>query len=708
MIKAYKNLIVFLAFFIAFGGILLLQYKSYTSTRHLIQTNQELLEEMDYTNNVQFFQTHLLLFDQALQNLISNQDEESIKDLKREIKIISLSLNYIKTFLSNQHYDLKINDFEIPIKSKLAIGNELIVDLETNKSLSEDLVSKANQLDELNNSINSKLIELEDLSENNLKEKTELINQEEQKSLQSNLFFAIISSLLFGLALYYIFSQISRQNQLIDALHSSQEKEKSLAKIKESFLANMSHEIRTPLNAIMGFTTVLEKESISDKAKELVATIKSSGAQLVTIVNQILDISKIEEGMIRIEHQPFLLASVIDKIDDTFRMAIESKGLTYSIIRDFNPTVELIGDEYRWIQILTNLIGNAVKFTSTGEIKFTIQDLNNSKIQFIVSDTGIGIAENKLETIFERFEQADNHTTRKYGGSGLGLSIVKHLVEILQGTIEVKSQENKGSEFSVILSFSTADINALPKVDNNEHFKQINIDAKILVVEDNAINLKLIEHWFNKKNLEFNSASTGSEAIAILSKSQYDIILMDIQMPDMDGIECTEFIRNTLHHSTPIIGMTAHTMKHEIIRCYEAGMNSHISKPIDEDRFFKLIGFFLAIDNSVLVSREYLTELSKGDERFIKDILNEFLNQTPLEIEKLTTAFYSENLAEIKTIAHTLKTNFSYLGADAKLLILFQVVEEWTEIPVHYNHLYIINYLFEKSRIKATLLLSQI
>lgn len=713
MLHKKHNFLLLLAFLIAYGGILILQYKSYTKTQTLIQSNKDLLEEMDYTNNVQFFQTHLSLYDNNLQAVVIQKDEQSINDLKREIKILSLSLNYINTYLSTQNRDFEIDEFNQTMKSKLEIGNELISDLERKKTISPELISRGNQMEELNLIINNKLIEIEDISEQIIIDKTESINKNEEQSIKNNLYFTIISTLLFGLALYFIFSRIKKQNQLIDALQISKEKEIKLNKIKENFLANMSHEIRTPLNAIMGFTAILEKESISDKAKEITATIKNAGTQLVTIVNQILDLSKIEEGKIRIEQQPFILNSVLSKIEDSFRIMIESKGLKFIIQREFDPSLELIGDEYRLIQILTNLIGNANKFTEKGEIRFTIKeeklDANTTTIQFNISDTGIGIEENKLETIFERFEQADNDTTRKYGGSGLGLAIVQQLVGLLKGSINVKSQLNKGSEFIVSIPFVISQIdNRKPTMDESDQFKPIDITAKILIVEDNPINIKLIQHWFDHKNINLTTVTSGSEAIEILEKNEFDIIYMDIQMPEMDGIECTKIIRNKLGIITPIIAMTAHTMKHEILQCYDAGMNAHISKPLDENQFFGMMGYFQSIDNSGLVSLPYLQDLSKGDTNFIKDLLTEFLVQTPLEIEKLTKAFYSENLLEIKTIAHTLKTNFSYLGADSNLLSLIQIVEDWTEIPSHYNHLYLIKYLFEKSKIKVNLLLAEL
>ena len=704
--KGSKNVVYILVLFlIAFGIALALQYNSYRQSKTLIEQNSILLEEMEYSNNIQFFQTHLLLLDQHLEDIGRKNDAILIEDLNRELKIIKLTVNYLHTYLIAHSYQKEANNFLILINRKINTGYEVIRDIENSGLISNTNIQQLKQDENLNELINDQLIELEEKSESEVMKNTELINKAGVKSLKSSLYYLVLSCILFGLAMYYIFTRIRVQTNLINALHLAKEKEAKLIKIKEDFLANMSHEIRTPLNAILGFTDLLDKEIISENAKKFLQIMKNSGTQLSSIVNQILDLSKIEDGLLRMEEKPFSLATVIQELEDTFRIPIESKGIKFVVENQIDNSICLLGDQYRLVQILTNLLANAIKFTDQGTIQFiaTGEHISDQQvmIKFKIKDTGIGIEKGNLNRIFDRFEQADNNTTRIYGGSGLGLSIVKRLLDLQGGSIDVKSDLNQGTEFTVSIPFKLEN-----SVDSN--YKEVSTitafklpkDLKILLVEDNSINIQLIQHWFKNYNLPIRVSSNGREAIDRIREENFDLILMDIQMPEMDGHQCTQRLRQEYHFDGPIIGMTAHTMKQDMIKCYDSGMNAHIPKPILEEQLFQLIQDFSLIIQSELVNHSYLLELAKGNQTFLNDLLNEFLVQTPIELENLKIAFYNEDLPLIRSTAHTLKTNFGYLGLNTTIMSFIQKTEDLDSLPTDYNQFFLLDYLFARTKVK--------
>jgi CheY-like chemotaxis protein len=371
---------------------------------------------------------------------------------------------------------------------------------------------------------------------------------------------------------------------------------KASAAVKENFLANMSHEIRTPLNAVLGFTNILQKTKLETEQREYVDIIQTSGDNLLSIVNDILDLSKIEAGMMRIEEAPFRVSDIISTVETMLKPKAEEKKLQFVVNLDSQVPEIVSGDAVRLTQILVNLVSNSIKFTEEGGVylRVTMVKKENgvAKLEFLVRDTGIGIPSEKQPTIFDRFEQAEAETTRRFGGTGLGLSIVKNLVELQKGTISLFSQNGNGSSFTVELSFKICDVESTAK---REIKKQANISdnskskIKVLIAEDNAMNQRLIKHLMQSRGYHFDLVFNGIQAIESLKKQTYDMVLMDIQMPEMDGYTATRQIRNELNLHIPIIAMTAHAMSGEKEKCIRAGMNDYLSKPIDEEILFDLI-----------------------------------------------------------------------------------------------------------------------
>lgn len=387
------------------------------------------------------------------------------------------------------------------------------------------------------------------------------------------------------------------EKALIQAKESA-EKAKRIAeeamRSKQQFLSNMSHEIRTPITAIIGFSKVVLKTDLSEKQKEYITAIKTSSDALLVLINDILDLAKVDAGKMTFDQLPFNLKSSISIMLHLFDIKFHEKGLKLVTQFDNNIPEMLLGDSVRLNQIMLNLLSNAIKFTPEGEINVNIQvkgeDDENVIIEFVVSDTGIGIPENMLPTIFENFEQATTSTTRLFGGTGLGLAIVKKLVEIQGGVIDVKSKLNEGSTFSFILRFKkckteTPKTSNLSEIELDQNLKHL----KVLVVEDVTLNQLLMKIILDDFGFEREIVDNGKMALEKLQSNSFDIVLMDLQMPEMNGFEATEVIRKKLHSNIPIIALTADITANDLAHCKEVGMNDHISKPIDEQILYHKI-----------------------------------------------------------------------------------------------------------------------
>src|SRR6187399_369823 len=341
-------------------------------------------------------------------------------------------------------------------------------------------------------------------------------------------------------------------------------------KAKQQFLSNMSHEIRTPMNAIIGFTKVLLKTDLSAKQKEYLTAIKLSGDALIVLINDILDLAKVDAGKMTFEQTPFKLALSISAMLHMFEPKIQEKNL--ELVKEYDNRIPevLLGDSVRLHQIILNLVSNAVKFTTKGKITVSVklihEDEQKVTIEFAVTDTGIGIETDKIEKIFENFQQASSHTSRLYGGTGLGLSIVKQLIEPQGGSIRVKSKINEGSVFSFILDFQKTNAEVEAEAEILELDPQIK-NIKVLVVEDIALNQLLMKTLLDDFGFEQDIAANGKIAIEKLKSKSYDIILMDLQMPEMNGFETTEFIRKTMNSKIPIIALTADVTTVDLAKC---------------------------------------------------------------------------------------------------------------------------------------------
>jgi signal transduction histidine kinase/CheY-like chemotaxis protein len=400
----------------------------------------------------------------------------------------------------------------------------------------------------------------------------------------------------------YLKNEIQHGKQIEIELKKAKEKAEKMSQVKGEFLANMSHEIRTPMNGVIGTLQLLEDTSLDEEQKEYIETAHKSADALLAILNDILDLSKIEAGKLSFENIAFNFKEIIKDIAILYSLKAEQQGV--SLVQEVDEALPdtVMGDPTRIRQIIVNLVSNALKFTRQGEVKISVnvvkKEADSVDLKVIVSDTGIGIPQAAQMTLFNAFTQADGSTTRKYGGTGLGLAIVSQLVEIMGGDLGVDSVEGEGSAFWFTANFQytgeAADIVEKPVTGN----ESLRFNAKVLLVEDNPINQMVAQKMLEKVGLKAILANNGVEALKLLNEQSFDLVLMDCQMPEMDGFDATREIRRLEmkalnQRPLPVIAMTANVMSGDRERCLEVGMDDYIGKPVQRDQLATVLGKWL-------------------------------------------------------------------------------------------------------------------
>lgn len=519
-----------------------------------------------------------------------------------------------------------------------------------------------------------------------------LVKKEKTFLPQTLLVLGVMLSGVIAFFVYFAGISVKRNRELRafqeETLRAKEEALKA-SQSKTEFLTNVSHEIRTPLNAIQGMTNLLVDTKLSADQRDCVDGIKFSADSLLSLINDVLDLAKIEAGKMELESTDFDVRKLLSAILDVFQLTSQQKGLSLKL--DYPGEVPSVfrGDPHRLRQILTNLIGNAVKFTEKGWVKIAVEAIpraeNHYILKFLVEDTGIGIAETKKEKLFQSFSQADSSTTRKFGGSGLGLSISKKIIDLMQGDIQFESEEDKGSSFwfSVVLAKGDAALIESPEINTIDE----RVGSKrILIAEDNALNRKVAAKILGRVGYLVDTVSNGKEVLGATQLTRYDAILMDCQMPHLDGYQATAVIRerekDTGKH-TPIIALTAHAMVSDRKKCLDAGMDEYLSKPFDPKTLRKVIESLTEEKNKALsfsknarrkirlkskrVDVEVLKEVIALKEvdgfAFANELLTLFSKSTPKEIAKLEKALKGKELPKVADIAHSLKSSSGNLGA---------------------------------------------
>lgn len=405
--------------------------------------------------------------------------------------------------------------------------------------------------------------------------------------------------------------EIVSRRQSEASLRQSQELALQAQKTQAAFLANMSHEIRTPMNGVLGTLDLLLDTELKPEQLQLASASKRSAASLLSLLNDILDISKVESGQLTLRHSPLELADVFADVEAALAFDANSKGIELRCPAGLVPKATYLGDSVRMRQILLNLVGNAIKFTDVGHVKVVCQEVSRTAqqavLEFSVKDTGIGIAPEHQKNLFKRFTQVDNSSTRRAQGSGLGLAIVKELVELMGGQVRLHSEPGLGTEivFSLKLGLQVDSdqatgeqpVQTTPVMQTQTMPTVQQFHGKVLVVEDAAMNQMVVCKVLERLGLASKVANNGQEAIDLLAQEQFDLVLMDGQMPVMDGYEATAMIRSGsvpgINPNIPVVALTAHAMVGEDKKCLDAGMNDYLTKPLDRAKLIEVLGKYL-------------------------------------------------------------------------------------------------------------------
>ncbi|RBN51345.1 response regulator [Flavobacterium psychrolimnae] len=476
-------------------------------------------------------------------------------------------------------------------------------------------------------------------------------------------------------------------------------------KAKQQFLSNMSHEIRTPMNAIIGFTKVLFRTDLTYKQKEYLSAIKISGDALIVLINDILDLAKVDAGKMTFEKTPFKMESSITAMLHLFENKIQEKNL--KLVKEYDNKIPdvLVGDPIRLHQIVLNLVSNAVKFTFKGKITVSVDLLHEDHekviLKFAVTDTGIGISEEKIGTIFENFQQATSGTSKLYGGTGLGLAIVKQLVEPQGGTIRVNSIIHEGSTFSFTLPFQKTNDKAQLENEVTKIESELK-NIKVLVVEDIPLNQLLMKTLLDDFGFERDIAENGKIAIEKLKEKEYEIILMDLQMPEMNGFEATEYIRKTMKSTIPIIALTADVTTVDLAKCKAVGMDDYLAKPVDEKQLYNKIVSILnqsklnklpqnqidKFEDNIVTEEKircinlgYLNQRTKSNPKLMMEMITLYLGQVPPLVQTMKQSLADQNWSLLAASAHKMIPSFSIVGISSNYENMAKKIQELATAP---------------------------
>jgi len=663
------------------GLIIVTQLFTNQSTVALKNGNIQAVETYKINNRMQLIVN--LSFD--LQSKFGNYflpiDGGRVEKLSDSLTLLGVNTSILNSAISKLGYADAAGRIDTLVQNQIDHSYRILTATQFGNTSERNSLTDSLRRSQIGDKVYAGCLDVQKLLEKNL-EQTLITNTKQAGVLSTyNRILAIIAIVAILLLVTVIIKRQSRQIQLIEELKLAESNALKSKNAKDHFVANMSHELRTPLNALIGFGNLLNKTDLNSRQREYADIIRSSGYNLLNIVNDVLDLSKIEAGKLRLVNKPFNINNVLADIERMFSASLAEKDLTYEWHIDKSIPANLKGDSERLKQILINLIGNAIKFTTIGGIQLNAgivweeEDSGTYKLGFTIKDSGSGIPNEKLQSIFERFEQLEHVTIRQHGGTGLGLTIVRNLVERMGGAISVYSEVGVGSEFSFTCVFEKAE-SATVNDQGKKCFDAYSLsNLKILAAEDNRANQTLLKHMLGKYKADITIVENGREVIDLLKQNNYDLVLMDIQMPVMDGYTAIKHIREELRSDKTIIAMTAYVSEDEIQKCLTSGFNGYIAKPIEEDILINLISkntkekASTAVHQSRSSDLGFLKELVGDDPGTIAEIITEMKNQWKIDRVELDAAVKESNTGEIKRILHRIKSTFSPLGPNHPLFL---------------------------------------
>ena len=683
-LKADTKAKVAISLLLGLAIMISVQLLSRRGIKDLVVANNQMVESFQAAKLLEGFKVAVVSFENVVRGYFITGDSTYIQNLNAGIVTAQTYLSDLKKELDQEEFSKDLQTLDHLLHAKVIFSQHVIeayneggqgkaqalYDTQLGKTLQDSIELVADNL---------LIIEDQQIGQSILENETQA-----RRVLRLQSTGNILVGLITALAIFFLFRDLKKRDNLLNALHKAKEEAEHNKLLEEQFMANMSHEIRTPLNAILGFSNLLSRTHLSPKQVEFTNTIRQSSENLLVIVNDILDFSKIEEGMMHLENIPFRVRDIAHALERMFLPRIEEKGINLFIKVGNDVPDFMQGDPTRLLQILANLTNNAMKFTEEGKITIDIrvvQELGTRLfLEIVVRDTGIGIPKEKMNEIFLRFHQAEADTTRRYGGTGLGLSIVKRLVELQGGSIKADSKEGEGTSFTVVLPFQI--VTAPPAEASGPHVPKPLISTasgasqvRLLIAEDNLLNQRLLQLLLAEWGITFEIVPNGIEALAALRRQPFDLVLMDIQMPEMDGYTATALIRQEWGGSIPVIAMTAHAMASEREKCLSYGMNDFLSKPIQENDLHDMIARWapraeeisLSPPGKKMVNLNYLVEMSKGKTAFIREMAELFLQQAPKEMATMEEALASEDLDQLRRSAHSMKSTAGFMGLAASV-----------------------------------------
>lgn len=686
-LKKYTKSIIVFSSLISICLVLFIAFSADFYISRMSKNNTELYSAYRISELMKSFKSNITILERKQRGYVVTGDAKFLEAYKLKESETKTYLKSMEKYFSGKpeeeaFYKLKELTYKKLMEAKDLTSsiNNIGVPGGNNTAQSEDINSITeitNTVDEINDSLSKTTKILLDNSEG-------YVSASKNWSLLE-ITLAIIAAIT---AVIILITDINTRNKLENELRIAKKLADKNAIMKEQFMANMSHEIRTPMNSILGFSDLLKKTNLDKTQSEYLMAVKSSGSNLLNIINDILDFSKIEAGKLSIEKISFNVLDLLESLKVMFTPKSEEKQITFKLNIDKNIPTYIFGDPTRLTQILINLINNAIKFTNQGEVKLSceVKSIEHDMVQLVfkITDTGIGIPTDKTTSVFERFNQGNTETTRKYGGNGLGLAIVKQLVEIQNGDITLKSKEGVGSEFTVRMSYPISYEEKSIITEGKHVSLKIYSDTplNILLAEDHKLNQTLAINYLTGFGLHVDLTENGIEVLEKLKEKNYDLILMDIQMPLLDGYNTAKAIRQDLKNNIPIIAMTAHIMANEKEKCLQYGMNDYLSKPFKELDLYTIIqsnlGNKIKFEKSdektfTVINQEHLTVLSRGNKKFKKEVIEIFVEQCPKEIKELEFAITHKNYETIRSTSHKMKTSVGFIG-------LTQLLPELTKL----------------------------
>ena len=650
----------------------------------LESSGKEIMGVYDGTESLRSLDRHLIELVNVQNRYLASGADTLLQKADQSMRGIQKDLGDIQRIFKNEQTGPYLVELDSLVQRKMAYHRNLMEVARREAVLGQITLPQLGPGEKLRDSI----LETTDLLRHY--HRRHMLNYLDNKNdLSSKLLKVSLGSLAFVFlvavfSIYYLMRTAHRRRELHNNLVDAKDHAVRAALLKEQFIANMSHEIRTPLNAIIGFSNLLDRTRLDGNQPEFVHSIRTSSENLLTIINDILDFSKIEAGALRLESIPFNLPALIHSVENMFRYREKESNLDFQVHLDEDGPELLLGDPTRLTQILVNLLGNAFKFTEQGEVSLRVSATAGAgsevQVRFLVKDSGIGIPEEKLKAIFDRFAQGSSDTTRKYGGAGLGLTITRQLVEIQGGTIEVASTQGAGTTFQVEIPYREADQSEIRTMAApSPRPKPETSTVRILLVEDNPMNQRVAELLLDGWGFEHDHAANGRIALEMLANETYDLILMDIQMPEMDGYSTSRKIREEMNLKVPIIATTAHAFAGEREKCLQNGMNEYISKPLNEEELLRLLLLLLppqppvSAEVSTLEAgirgfdKAYILEVAQGDPETLQEMATIFLSQTAKELRDIEDGLVGGHLNQVTASAHSMKSTVAYMGFGASL-----------------------------------------